>query len=102
MRNKRGDIRPEIQVIKMLKVVLGVVPGHRLSALSQDLFGNILNTSEAVNDRFLTLCLLRTKAGTETTITHQYRGRSVPHNLLQRRCHLDFEIQMSMDIQHAR
>ena len=102
MRHKGSDIGPEIQILKMLKVILGIIPGHCLSTLSEYRLRDILDPCETVNDRFLTISLLGAKTRTKTAITYQYRCCSMPNNLLQRWRNLNFEIKMGMDVQHAR
>ena len=102
MRHKGSDIRPKIQILKMLEVILWIIPGHCLGTLSKYGLRYILDASKTVNDRFLTVRLLGAKTGTKTAITHQHRCRPMPNNFLQRWRHLDFKIKMGMNVQHTR
>ena len=63
MRHECRKVRSEIQILKMLKVIFGIVPGHCLRTLSEHGLWDIFYSGETVNDGFLTIRLLSTKTG---------------------------------------
>ena len=101
VRYEGSNVRAQRHVREVVHVIPGVVPGDFLGDFAQYGFRDVLNPGKAVNDGFLFAGLLRAETGAEAAVAHQHSRSAVADDLGQCGLHVDLEIEMRVDVEHA-
>ena len=70
VRHKCSNVRPERNLLEVIKIVRRIVPGEGIRALSQYRLGYIFYARKTIDDGLLSIGFLTPEAGPQTTITH--------------------------------